>query len=114
MPAAFQELYLEQGTTFVTTVTLDDVYGISYDLTNVVPKAQIRKSYYSANVAAEFDAQIPDPTVGVIVIQLDANTTSNIAAGRYVYDVAINDTANTTITRVLEGNMIVSPRVTRF
>jgi len=113
MPAAFQELYLEQGTTFVTTVTLDDVYGIVYDLTNITPKSQIRKSYYSANVAAEFDAQIPDPTVGVIVLQLDAAVTSNLAAGRYVYDVAIQDTANT-VTRVLEGTMIVSPQVTRF
>jgi hypothetical protein len=113
MPAAFQELYLEQGTTFVTTVTLDDVYGIVYDLTNITPKSQIRKSYYSANVTAEFDAQIPDPTVGVIVLQLDAAVTSNLAAGRYVYDVAIQDTANT-VTRVLEGTMIVSPQVTRF
>ena len=113
MPAAFQELYLEQGTTFVTTVTMDDVYGTVFDLTGSIAKGQVRKSYYSANVAAEFDAQIPDPTVGVIVLQLDAATTSNIAAGRYVYDVAIQDTANT-VTRVLEGTMIVSPQVTRF
>lgn len=113
MPAAFQELYLEQGTTFVTTVTLDDTYGVAYDLSTIVTKGQIRKSYYSANITAEFTATIPDPIVGVIVLELNAPTTSNIAAGRYVYDVAIQDTANT-ITRVLEGTMVVSPQVTRF
>jgi hypothetical protein len=113
MPAAYQELYLEQGTTFTMTVTLDDVYGNDYDLTTLTAKSQIRKSYYSANVAAEFTTTIPDPAVGVIVLELDPPVTSNIAPGRYVYDVAIQDNIYG-ITRILEGTIVVSPQVTRF
>lgn len=113
MAAAYQELFLEQGTTFTTNITLDDIDGVPYDLTNVTAKSQIRKSYYSANTTAEFTVTINTPTDGTILLILDANTTANIAAGRYVYDVAIKDTANT-VTRVLEGIVNVIPQVTKF
>lgn len=113
MPAAYQELFLEQGTTFTTNITLDDIDGVPYDLTGVTAKSQIRKSYYSANTTAEFTVTINTPTDGTILLILDSSTTSNIAAGRYVYDVAIKDTANT-VTRVLEGIVNVIPQVTKF
>lgn len=113
MSAAYQELFLEQGTTFNTNITLDDIDGVPFDLTNVTAKSQIRKSYYSANATAEFVVTINIPTSGVILLTLNAPTTANIAAGRYVYDVAIKDTANT-VTRVLEGIVNVIPQVTKF
>lgn len=113
MAAAYQELFLEQGTTFTTNITLDDIDGVPYDLTGVSGKSQIRKSYYSANTTAEFVVTINDPASGIILLGLDASVTSNIAAGRYVYDVAIKDTANT-VTRVLEGIVNVIPQVTKF
>jgi hypothetical protein len=113
MAAAYQELFLEQGTTFTTNITLDDIDGVPFDLTGATAKSQIRKSYYSANTTAEFIVIIPTPTDGNINLILNANTTSNIAAGRYVYDVAIKDTANT-VTRVLEGIVNVIPQVTKF
>jgi hypothetical protein len=113
MPAGYQDLFLEQGTTFVSTIVLDDIDGVPYDLTNVMAKGQIRRSYYSANATANFVVSIPSPEEGSIILSLSANTTSNIAAGRYVYDVAIKDAAST-ITRVLEGTVSVIPQVTRF
>jgi hypothetical protein len=113
MAAAYQELFLEQGTTFTTSITLDDIDGVPFDLTDVTAKSQIRKSYYSANSTAEFAITINDPTEGVIILVLDSSVTANIAAGRYVYDVAIKDTVNT-VTRVLEGIVNVIPQVTKF
>lgn len=113
MAAGYQEIFLEQGTTFTTNITLDDVDGVPFDLTGVQAKSQIRKSYYSANTTAEFDVVINSPTTGLILLVLDSQVTANIAAGRYVYDVAIKDTANT-VTRVLEGIVNVIPQVTRF
>jgi hypothetical protein len=113
MSAAYQELFLEQGTTFTTNITLDDIDGLPFDLTGVTAKSQIRKSYYSANTTAQFVVTINTPTDGTILLSLNSNTTANIAAGRYVYDVAIKDTANT-VTRVLEGIVNVIPQVTKF
>ena len=113
MAAGYQELFLEQGTTFTTTITLDDIYSVPYDLTEITAKSQIKRSYYSANNTAEFLVTINDPSSGTILLSLNSNATANIAPGRYVYDVVIKDTANT-VTRVLEGIVNVTPQVTRF
>lgn len=113
MSAGYQELFLEQGTSFITTITIDDVYGIPYDLTNITAKSQVRKSYYSTSPTADFVISIPVPTNGTITLSLDASVTSNIAAGRYVYDVVIKNNANN-VSRVLEGIVNVLPQVTRF
>jgi hypothetical protein len=113
MPAGYQELYLEQGTTFFTSVALDDIDGVPYLLDGAEVKAQIRKSYYSTQVAAEFIVEIPNPDVGVIVLSLEASNTANIFPGRYVYDVCLKDAENA-VTRLLEGIITISPQVTRF
>jgi hypothetical protein len=111
MASAYQELFLEQGTTFNTSITLDNIYWDPIDLVGTVAKSQIKKSYYSANVTAEFTVTINEPTEGIILLSLDAATTSNISPGRYVYDVVTKDSANT-ISRVLEGIITVTPQVT--
>jgi hypothetical protein len=111
MPAAYANLYLEQGTTFNTTIQIDDIYGSDYDLTGYSVSSQIRKSYYSANATATFSSSV-NANTGSITLTLNAATTSNIAAGRYVYDTLITN-QNQEVTRILEGIVDVSPRVTR-
>lgn len=116
MAAGYQNLYLEQGATFDVSITLDDVYGNNYDLTNATARGQIRKSYYSANAVASFSTEV-DETTATIALSLDSQQTSNIAPGRYVYDAIVSfpgapGTANT-VVRILEGTVDVSPSVTR-
>ena len=113
MSAAYTELFLEQGTDFYTSITLDDVNGDPYDLTGVAAKGQIKKSYYSTNETSHFTIAINDPPTGVIALSVASSNTANIAAGRYVYDVIIKDSANN-VTRVLEGIVNVIPQVTAF
>ena len=113
MSAAYTELFLEQGTDFYTSITLDDVNGDPYDLTGVAAKGQIKKSYYSTNETSHFTILINDPPTGVINMSVPSANTANIAAGRYVYDVIIKDTANN-VTRVLEGIVNVIPQVSKF
>ena len=112
MPAAYSNLYLEQGTTFTTTITLDDVYGETYNLAGYSASSQMRKSYYSANATATFSTSI-NVGQGTVTLELDANTTAAINPGRYVYDAIITDDSHNVTTRILEGIIEVSPRVTR-
>ena len=111
MAAGYQNLYVEQGTTYSTTITLDDVYNNAYNLTGYRASSQIRKSYYSSNATASFTTTI-DSGNATITLSLNAGTSANISAGRYVYDAIIIDT-NNSVTRILEGIVDVSPRVTR-
>jgi len=110
MAAAYVNLYMEQGTTFSSVITLDDLNGSVYDLTGYTANSQIRKSFYSSNATATFTATVAAAN-GTITLSLTSAQTANIAPGRYLYDTII--TTGSTVTRVLEGIIDVSPRVTR-
>jgi hypothetical protein len=111
MPAAYTNLYVEQGTTYSTSITLDDVYNNAYNLVGYSANSQIRKSYYSANATAFFATSI-NTGLGAITLSLSAPTSANIAPGRYVYDTKITDSSNN-VTRILEGIVEIAPSVSR-
>ena len=46
---------------------------------------------------------------GQVTVTVDATTTGDIAAGRYVYDLVL--TTGATVTRVLEGKFVVTAAV---
>ena len=101
-------IVIDQGTTFNTDVFLTDEFGNPVVLAGYTANAQIRKWYTSSN-SVSFGVSLTD---GVVSLSLNSNSTSSLEAGRYVYDVLLKDNANT-VTRVLEGIVTVTPRVTR-
>lgn len=103
-------LVVDQGSTFVTTLNLTDADDIPLDLTSYTGSSQLRKHYTSSN-STSFTVATGGNT-GVITLSLSANTTANLAAGRYMYDVEIADSSNN-ITRVVEGIVTVTPNITR-
>ena len=109
--ADFVEIQIESGATFFTEVTVNDANGSPKDLTNYTVRSQLRKSYYSTT-AIDFQINVSDPMNGIIEMSLSSQVTSNIRAGRYVYDVEIEDDENT-VTRIFEGIVTVLPNVTR-
>lgn len=113
MAAGYQELFLEQGSNFNTSIALDQADGSPFILTDSQVKAVMKKSYYSSNITAEFVVEVNDPLEGVILLTLPYANTANISAGRYVYDVLVKDPSNNVI-RVLEGVVNVLPQVTVF
>lgn len=113
MPAAYSDLFLEQGTTFVTSVTLDGNNGEPYNLNYFTVRSQARRSYYSSNVALTFNSSITDAANGIIQLSATASVTANVPAGKLVYDVLLTDSNSGTVTRVLEGQIFVAPSVTR-
>jgi hypothetical protein len=113
MPAGYQDQYIEQGTSFNSQITLDDSNGSPYNLTGFTIKSQARRSYYSANAAINFTIQVPDANNGVVTISAAAPVTANVAPGKYVYDVMLTETTSGLVTRVLEGQIFVSPCATR-
>jgi len=99
---------IDQGTTFNTIISLTDDSGNPLDLSVYTAESQIRKSYSSSN-AVNFNISL---SLGEITLSLDSNTSGNLTAGRYVYDVIVTDSSNT-ITRVVEGIVTVNPSVSR-
>lgn len=102
-------LVIDQGATFSTDLTLSDENGDALNLSGYTANSQIRKWYTSTN-AVSFSTAI-NVDSGVISLTLTANQTASLSSGRYVYDVEI--TNGSTISRVVEGIITVTPNVTR-
>jgi len=114
--AAYQDIYLDKGIDFSEKLTLSDDYGNSYNLTNFSVSAQARISYITSNVALSFISTISDAANGVVTLTANSAVTSNVvpnSVGKLVYDVFVSDNDNNKKTRVLEGQILVSPNVTR-
>ena len=114
MATGYQTIYLNQGETFTTSLTLDDENGSSYNLSGFSVKCHAKKSYYAQNATIVFDTTISDANTGTITISANSAVTSNLSAGTLVYDAIIVQDDTGIVTRVLEGQIIVSPAVTFY
>jgi|TARA_B100001094_G_scaffold272484_1_gene278342 hypothetical protein len=112
--AAIANLRIDQGATFSTDVTVTGTDGSAFNLTGYTAAAKMAKGYASTRTRTALTTAIAtDRTTGVITLSLTANQTNTLdAPARYVYDVEITQTSDSTITRVIEGIITVSPSVT--
>jgi len=109
--AAKANLVVDQGADFSTTITVEDA-GAAVDLTGYTANGHIRK-HYSSTTAVPITCSFGTPrSEGKITLSLSRATTSDMEAGRYVYDVEITSSANTR-SRLVEGIVTITPEVTR-
>ena len=111
--AGYQNLYLNQSETFTTSLSLSDVNGSPYNLTGFTVKSSAKRSYYASNTVIDFTTSVTDANNGTIQLSASASETANIPATQLVYDVIVTQTLTGTVSRVLEGQIYVSPGVTK-
>lgn len=114
----YEEFTVDQGTDFSIKLELVNKDGTKKNLTGYSAAAQIRKTYSSSDSdAVTFTSGFESPrSDGILNLTLTNSQTGAMKAGRYVYDVEISSTDssdNTIIERILEGQITVSPSVTR-
>lgn len=102
-------LVIDQGTTFTTSFTILDSQDQLIDFSTYTANSQMRKSYTSTTAYA-FDVGLGN--TGVVTLSMSANTTGDITAGRYVYDVEVQD-VNGVRSRIVEGIVTVTPQATK-
>ena len=112
--AARANLQIDRSATFSSDVTVTDTDGTAFDLTGYTAASKMALGYTSTRTRVSLQASINgDPTTGIITISLTADQTKALEApARYVYDVEITKTSDSTVTRVIEGIITVSPDVT--
>ena len=112
-PAPFVELGMDQGSSFLNTITLtDDLTNSPVNVTNYIITSQMRTSYYTANATANLVCSVIDGSNGEIMMALAAANTANIRGGRYVFDVMANDGVYA-VTKILEGIITVYPSASK-
>ena len=109
--AALSNIYIDQGSDFTTTISLTDSNGDILVLTGYSALAQIRKTYGSTTIAATFTTVLTADS-GQLALSLTDTVTAAMDSGRYVYDVLLTDGSGDK-TRVLEGQAVLTPGVSR-
>jgi hypothetical protein len=114
MAAGKYKIFIEQGATYQLFFTLynDDEL---WNLTDYTARLQARSSIESAEPI--FEATTDDiitlgGALGTFDMVIDATDTSDLPDGHYIYDLEI-EAPTGDVWRVLQGNFIISPEVTR-
>lgn len=110
--ATVSNLYLDQGSDFSSIITLTNQDSTPLNLTGFTVKSQFRKSYQSS-AAVNFVASVYSAVEGKVRLQLPAEASSAVQAGRYLYDIEVTSPLGER-KRVLEGIVIITPEITRI
>ena len=111
MSAGTYNFTIEQGTTFSRVLTLQE-NSSAMNLTGYSVASQMRSTHDSSSIVATFSGSVTNASSGQITLSLTNSQTSAIEEAIYVYDVEITSGTGT-VTRILEGNITVTPEVTR-
>jgi hypothetical protein len=103
-------LLIDQGTDYATTIKLADDNDQPINLEGYTGRAQIRK-YYTSLTSFDFDVDISANT-GEVTLTMSSSLTEQITAGRYVYDIKLED-ENGIISRIMEGLVTITPSATK-
>jgi hypothetical protein len=109
--ATVANLSIDQGAEFYRTMTVVDNNGLVVDLSTYTAAGQLRKSY-TANEFIPLTVVVLNASLGKISIGLSNLVTDTLTINRYVYDVEITSDSLKKY-RILEGNITVSPNVTK-
>jgi hypothetical protein len=108
--AGIANLTIDQGSNFTYDLEVTNSDGTDFDLTGFTMVAKMSKGYSSTYPRTVFTCSVSQPTEGVVTISLTADQTKALKAGRHVFDVVATH-SDSTVTRLLEGIVIVTPSV---
>lgn len=118
MQPASLDLTIYKGSTFVKSIqwkTGDP--AVAVDLSGCTARMQVRKSPCDSTILESLTTEngkivITQPLNGKLEIRISAQTSSAYTFVSGVYDLEVVFT-NGTVTRIIEGNFIAMPEVTR-
>ena len=121
MSIRYEDLIFNQGTDIAVEIHSEDENGNNKNLANYSASAMMKRSYNDSDGdhnSLSFNAVVAaPPSDGIVTISLtNTQTDTLLTRGRYVYDVElsfVDSSSNTIIERILEGNIEVSPSVTK-
>ena len=107
------DIVLHTGTDFSVTFVLEDSVSNSLkDLSSHSACAQLRK-YETSNKKKDFSINFAaDRTTGRVTVSMGSTDTSELKAGKYFYDVVLQDPEGLK-ERVVEGTVTVKKSITR-
>lgn len=114
--AGTYNIICDQGATFSRAIVRKDSQKRVVPLPGYTARMQVRSTIDSSDViitlTTENNRIIIDPPKGQITLQIDATTTAEINAGKYVYDLELISPQGS-VERLIMGSFTVRGEVTR-
>ena len=110
MAAYISNIVIDAGADFNQTFNLENTANSPLDLTGYTATSKLKKRPASLTDKATFSVSFPNRTQGELKIALGSSITSTLKAGRYSYDVLLND--GSLKSRIVSGSAIVTAGVT--
>ena len=100
-------LGIDQGSTFEKVITAQNTIGGNVTISSGTTAAKLRQSIYSSNNIHSFSTSVSGSNV---TISMTATNTANVSADRrYVYDIEFTQSDTSTVERLAEGIVTISP-----
>ena len=112
MSAGTYNLVIDQGSDFALDLVIKQS-GTALNLANYSGRAQLRTSVSASSASASFSVTVTNAANGALKMQLPAATSSGISAGQYVYDLEIFTANDSIVKRIIQGDVTLTPEVTR-
>ena len=112
-------LTIVQGSNLVRTFTFTNTDGSALDLLNYEVRMAGRESITDTNVLFEWSSEddtpylVIDIGIGVISLSVPASITSAFSFSSGIWDMELYKANDTEVQRVIEGDLYLSPEVTR-
>ena len=115
--AVVYNVEIDQGANWFLNVEYDNPNGTPVVLTSYTAALQLRSLPSDPTAVLTLTTAnggiVITGATGVIAIQATATQTRAIDEGTYYYDLEITDTFTGVVTRLVQGQVVVSPEVTR-
>ena len=110
MAAYISNIVIDAGADFNQVFNLETSANSPLDLTGFTATSKLKKHPASLKEQATFSVSFTNRAQGELKIALGSSITSALKAGRYSYDVLLND--GSVKTRIVSGSAIVTAGVT--
>ena len=102
-----ENFVLDQGATFIKTFTAKNTAGGDVVISSGTTAAKLRQSIDSSNNIHDFSTSVSGSNV---TISMTATNTANVSADRrYMYDIEFTQSDTSTVERLAEGIVTISP-----
>jgi hypothetical protein len=111
------DIIVDQGATLLRSIALKSSAKRPVTFIGYIGRMQIRDKTQLSSVVllltTENGGLEINGTAGTVLIIASPTQTSNLIPGKYLYDLEIEEISTGKVTKIIQGNLIVRPEVTR-
>lgn len=116
-PAGLYNIVADQGATFSRSITWKDSAKKVINITGYTARMHVRTTVEAPTTVLELTTQnnriVITGASGNITLTVSAQDMANVISDKYVYDLEIIAPVSGVVHRIIQGNFVVRPEVTR-